>query len=455
MRNDGTSVTEVPVASPADSPPPVAATRGGLSLKSNFIWTFFSNVIYAGCQWLMLIALAKLGTPETVGAFALGLAVTGPVIMFTNLQLRGVQVTDAKREYKFGDYLGLRLLSIALSLAVFGIIVLVSNYSLTTAIVVFVIGITKVFDSLSDIIYGLLQQREKMDRIAISRILQGVLQLAVLSIALWLTHNLIWAVLGMAIVSGVITLIYDIPNAINILKSEDVGDNPRIGSYFSLFRPNWCRKKLIKLVVLSLPLGLVMLAVSLNINVPQYFIEHNLGVYQLGVFAALTSLTMIDTQVISALGQVASPRLSQYYAEGKIKSFQKLIMQLAIIAGIIGGLVLLISLYFGAQIIAKIFAPEYARYFATFIWIMIGSGIYNVTMIFGYGITSARRFNVQLTISTIVLVVIAVLCYVLVNPMGMLGVAVASTVGTIVYGIGNLYILMNIIRSSKKLVENS
>ena len=82
---------------------------GARSLRANFSWTFVGNVIYAACQWAMLVVLAKLGSPEIVGQFALGLAITAPVIMLTNLQLRAVQATDAKRAYSFGDYLGLRL----------------------------------------------------------------------------------------------------------------------------------------------------------------------------------------------------------------------------------------------------------------------------------------------------------------------------------------------------------
>ena len=54
------------------------------------------------------MVLAKLGTPEMVGQFTLGLAITTPLIMFTNLQLRAVQATDASRQYKFGDYFALR-----------------------------------------------------------------------------------------------------------------------------------------------------------------------------------------------------------------------------------------------------------------------------------------------------------------------------------------------------------
>src|SRR5262245_13252375 len=69
------------------------------SLRTNFLWTLAGNVVYAGCQWGMLIVLAKLGTPAMVGEFSLGLAICAPIFMLSNLNLRGVQATDARGEY--------------------------------------------------------------------------------------------------------------------------------------------------------------------------------------------------------------------------------------------------------------------------------------------------------------------------------------------------------------------
>ncbi|MDZ4874013.1 MAG: hypothetical protein CLLPBCKN_003409 [Chroococcidiopsis cubana SAG 39.79] len=88
------------------------------TLRQNFSWTFVGNVVYAACQWGMLVMLAKLGSPEILGQFTLGFALTAPVIMFTNLQLRTIQATDAKQQYYFGDYLGLRLLATGLALLI-------------------------------------------------------------------------------------------------------------------------------------------------------------------------------------------------------------------------------------------------------------------------------------------------------------------------------------------------
>src|SRR5262249_33512279 len=115
------AITNVSHSSVLDVP----LTRPGVglrqaSLRANFSWSFCGNVVYAACQWGMLIVLAKLASPESVGRFALGLAVTAPVVMLSNLQLRGVLATDARQEHPYTDYLTLRLFTTSGALAVVG-----------------------------------------------------------------------------------------------------------------------------------------------------------------------------------------------------------------------------------------------------------------------------------------------------------------------------------------------
>ena len=72
--------------------------EAGLSLRQNFKWNFVGNFVYGACQWGMLVVLAKLTSPEMVGRFALGLAITAPIVLLSQLQLHGVQETDARDE---------------------------------------------------------------------------------------------------------------------------------------------------------------------------------------------------------------------------------------------------------------------------------------------------------------------------------------------------------------------
>ena len=39
-----------------------------ITLRRNFSWTFVGNLVYSGCQWGMLVVLAKLGSPGMVGS---------------------------------------------------------------------------------------------------------------------------------------------------------------------------------------------------------------------------------------------------------------------------------------------------------------------------------------------------------------------------------------------------
>ena len=61
------------------SPKPSAVASR--SIARNVLWSFTGNVLLAACQWAVVVVLARLGTPHTVGVFALALAVTTPVIV--------------------------------------------------------------------------------------------------------------------------------------------------------------------------------------------------------------------------------------------------------------------------------------------------------------------------------------------------------------------------------------
>ena len=63
----------------ASTNPPKVAVRAS-SLRSNFSWTFVGNVVYSACQWGMLVLLAKIGNPQMVGQYGLGMAIATPVL---------------------------------------------------------------------------------------------------------------------------------------------------------------------------------------------------------------------------------------------------------------------------------------------------------------------------------------------------------------------------------------
>lgn len=415
-----------------------------LSLRANFSWTIAGNVVYAGCQWGMLVVLAKLGPPEMVGQLALGLAITAPVIMFANLELRAIQATDARHEYRFGDYLGLRLITMALALLIITGIVLGAEFRRETALVILFVGLAKIVESISDAFYGLLQQHERMDRIARSMMIKGLLSLIALSLGVYLTGNLVWGAVGLGMAWLLILLGYDLRSGVLVLKLTQMPESQnglRGGVY-----PLWDMQVLGRLVWLALPLGLVMLLISLNDNIPRYFINSYLEERELGIFAAIAYLQRVGITVVNALGQAAAPRLAKCYAVGNGAEFNTLLLKLIGIAVLLGGMGILVALAVGQELLTLLYRPEYAQR-DLFVWLMGVASITYVASLLGYGMTAVRYFQAQVPLFAFVTGITSLACMGLTPLYGLRGVALALFIAAVVQVVGSLAVVVHAIKA--------
>jgi O-antigen/teichoic acid export membrane protein len=412
-----------------------ATSRPAMSLRANFSWTFAGNVIYAACQWGMLSALARLGSPELVGQFALALAVTSPVFMLANLQLRGVQATDARSEYTFSDYVRVRLITTVIAVLSVAAIALAAGYSVRVRSVIVAVAIMKAIESISDVVYGSLQQRERMDRIAISLMLRGVTAFAVLTAIMFKTSNVLNSTIGVAFSWALVLVAYDLRKQ-GFSRSESVRVNELSA-----------RARMYKLVTLSWPLGAVMMLVSLNVNIPRYALEHYRGTGSLGLFAAVAYVLVAGTTVITALGQSTSPRLAQQYNRGDIAAFRSLLAKLIGFALIFGGVGIVGALLGGRLLMTITFGPEYAKSANVLFWMMVAAAVSYVASFFGYAITAARRFLIQAPLFIGVAVITGIASIVLVPRYGALGAALAMLISSIAQLAGSVAILSRALKS--------
>lgn len=425
-----------PYGSPAQgAPPPAMITpTPGLSLRSNFAWLLTGNVVYAVCQWGMIVALAKLGSSFVVGQFSLGLAIATPVLMFTNLSLRAVQATDATRLYSFGEYLQLRIVMTFSAMAVIAGIAWLGNYERQTAMVLLAVASAKGIESLSDIHYGLFQLNDRLDQTGRSMMLRGVLSVVALSAGLYMTGDVFWGCVGLVLVWLAVLLFFDVRRRHRFTarsgKLREVPDQTgcwRPARLARGFQRQW------HLMRLALPLGIVTTVASLNVNIPRYFIHAQMGERQLGIFSAMAYATVAMSLVSDSLGHCAIPRMSRLYAVGQVAEFRSLLLRLLAAGGALGLAGLAGAQLMGARLLTIFYSQQYAAYSGVFVLLMFATAIRCVAYMLTVGITSARCFRIQVPIFALAAGCSALACARWVPTAGLAGGAIAMVVAAAVH----------------------
>jgi O-antigen/teichoic acid export membrane protein len=393
-------------------------------LRANFAATFVGNAIFAASQWAILSLIAKLGNNEMLGQYALALAIVIPVTQFSHLNLRAVLATDIAERHPFGDYLAVRLGTTALGLAALGAIALASHYAWPVPTAVLVLGFALSVDNLSDVYYGLLQRRERMDQIAWSMVARGLMSVAALGVTLWLTRSLLAGVGALAVARTTVLLVYDRPTASAGVPLRTSGLRAQAAVFCT-----------------SLPLGIVLMLLALAASLPRYAIEQNLGTAALGSFAAVASFMTVGSTIVNALGQTATPRLAGYFSAGDIPRFRRLAWQLAGLVCLLGAAGIGAALVLGRPLLGLLYRPAYGAYAGLLTWMMAAGLVSYVASMLGYVVTSARVFTAQVPVLVAAAGSSAIVSWALVPRLGLSGGVAALATAALVQAVAQLLIL--------------
>jgi O-antigen/teichoic acid export membrane protein len=401
-----------------------AAAPPDLSIQRNFAAVFAGNAVFAAAQWATLSLVARLGGGQMLGQYALAVAIVSPVALFAHLNLRAVLATDVRRTHPFGDYMAVRMGTTAAGLAVILGLALLSGRVWPVAPAIVLAGIVLAADHFSDICYGALQRRERMDRVARSTTARGALAVAAMGAALWITHNLLWAIAAQAAARIAVFLLYDRPAAA-------VHESPHRSGFASQAA----------ILRAALPLGAVLMLITLSGNLPRYAIERRLGTAALGVFAAVASFQTIGASVINPLGQIMTPRLARAFSEGDARLFLRLAAQLTGAACLLGAAGVALALAVGGMALRIAYGPAFANYRGLLVWMMAAGILSYAGSALGYVITAARAFDSQAPLFLAVAAVSGAASWLLVPKLGLEGAALALALAWLAQIAGELLIL--------------
>jgi len=374
-------------------------------------------VVLAAGQLLIPILITKLaGSDEDgasqVGAWTLASAITGPLFVFFLFKLRVLQTTDGKGEHAWSTYASVRLWSMIIATAVTAVIVL-TRYRSAVGLVVLGAALAKAFEGGSDILYGVLQRHERLDRVSRSQVARGLASLLAAAVVLVATRSI-------ALGSLTVAAVYAVGFAWDARATYRLYD---------LERPRWDSLAIKRLLRQCGPLGFVTAIGSLQTNIPRYFLEHQATRAELGVFGMMQNLLALGALIINAIAYAALARLARHAAAEEWGAFARTLRRLVLTGTGLALVVVLLTYLLSEPVLRLAFNDRFAGQHGVMTWMAVTSGLVWMYLFFGTALDAMRRYRLQPWIHGISTAVIAVACVWMVPRWGLYGATWAMLTG--------------------------
>ena len=358
-----------------------------LRLRHNVLWAGVGTFASAATQWLALAALTKLASSLVVGQYALGLATTAPIYALTGLQLKAYLGTDTKDECTFGEYLGTRIVLTIVGFCAILVIAYASVDTASTRYAVLAVGAAKAIECFSDLTYGAFQKHRRMDLLACSLMLRGVLSSAALIGITWATGSLVLGIISLGVSWALVLFLYDLPRAASF------------GSVVPQFHMNT-----LKIVGKTYPMAIALAIGTLTLAMPRYLLQHHYGESAVGIYSALFYVVTANMLCGLVFASAVSPKL----ADSAANSTGQYLRLISLTTGVTAGCSLLLFIVvavMGDAVLSIAYTSEYATHNVTFL-LLSGAGIVAaVSCVLDYGLIALRYIKMRLLVNAVALAI--------------------------------------------------
>lgn len=329
-------------------------------LRTHFIFALLGNMGYVVFQYLTLAVFVKFYSSDEVGIYHYSTAFVVPLALSFDLQLRSLFITESNPG-RFNSYWNYRRILNPISL----VIIVVAALLFKSEFIGFIaaLGVLKVIENQTNLIYGLYHRTEGMRRVAVSRWLRsGVGFVVVLTLAITIKPDFLWLIYAYAVAGLLVYLVYDLRWANTLRRKLEHEAIP-----------------LKSLVILTIPMLFIALIEKYYVNYPRLIIEEYFGLEIIGIIGSLFYLRMMGSQVISALSITVQGRFGEYLEKGNQRALEQLMYKSMLGGFAVGGVLTLLFWMLGTWILPILFTEEYNAYVPELLWILVGSGV-----LFGY-----------------------------------------------------------------------
>lgn len=248
---------------------------------------------------VILLLLARLTDPETVGTYSLALAIVTPFFVFAQLGMRIVTLT-LQPEASFRRYTIVQ--SVALGLALITAILFGAIGTPQLTLVVLLAALMKVADAYSDFLSGPLQRHGRSKTVFTASLFAAIVVSLIAALVLYLTNDLVPTLLALAVSSLLTCYLLLFRPAQNVSHAAE-----------SLIPPPTAEgsREIRRIVLAGLPLGVAMSLMSLISTVPQYVVTASFGPAETARLAVLLYIFALADIVTGVVSQTWIPHAQQ------------------------------------------------------------------------------------------------------------------------------------------------
>jgi O-antigen/teichoic acid export membrane protein len=357
------------------------------------------------------------------------------MMVIGGFEVRTVQSTDIKNEYKFQTYFTLRIITCILMMAICGVYAYKSNFDDITSRAVWVFGLYKAVEIFADVFSGVYQQKDRIDLCGKTFTVRALLTSLTFSIILAQTKDLIIAGIAMVVVSVILLFIYDV----------------RLVKIFNDIKIAISFEKIIPLIKAVMPLFISAFIMMYINNAPKYAInkyctniEQNkysilfMPAFVINLFSLFLFRPILVDMAVK-WNNYDNKAIISYIKKSMLSIF--LISVLCIFGGVLCGIPLL-SIVYGVDLYdSKV----------VFIIIMTYGGFNAIGNYFYYVLTVMRQQSKIMIGYMISFVMIFFLAPLLVKKFSLLGAALSSLLAFGVVDVIMAYIAYRAIRKHKEV----
>jgi len=164
-----------------------------LLLRKAFIWNTLAAITNACMSFLMTLVTMQLCGAEAGGVFSIAFSSAQMLQTVAMFGMRNYQATDISFQFQFKEYLSSRVITSFAMAAICGVYAVAMGFRGEKLAIYLLFCGVKLFEALADVLEGMIQQYNRLDRAAQGLFLRSIFIITVFVIALLLGCPLITA----------------------------------------------------------------------------------------------------------------------------------------------------------------------------------------------------------------------------------------------------------------------